>query len=790
MFTDIVGYSSLVNENESLAHDLLEEHRRLIRPLVKEHHGREIKTVGDGFHFEFASALQAVRCAIEIQSVLHGHNLGVKAERKIQIRIGIHVGDIEAVEGDIYGDGVNIAARIEPLASPGGICISEQVYAQIANKLEALFADIGEQALKNISQPVQVYRILLPWEKENTSANKLEFQGRRSKTSSTIIILACIVIFTLTGWWVTDRLNLILNEPAEQKGISSIAILPFEDLSPAADNEYFCDGLSEELINAMSSIAEDFKVVSRTSAFQFRGHNLDVRDIGERLGVEAIVEGSVRKDGDRLRVTAQLIKTEDGFHLWSEIFDRRIEDVFDIQEEIATAIATHIKPALSPGSETNLIDNQTSNLEAYDNYQLGQYFYRQWRRDLSNFDNALRYFEEAIELDPEYAQAYASLALVYFTMLDQQQIPREEAIPLGKAALERALELDNRSEEAYFAKTLMAFYEGDLSRGEEFLNDALELNPNYADAHRLYGSLLEVQGRLEQGLAHSKKAVELDPLFAGNHLSMAVRLASLKRYAEAIISIENALELEPAYLNAQMWLANVRRDMWEWDIAEEEYLTAIEMIADKSIRYLDYAELLMILGRFSEAKRLIQKAIDNAPFARQTHLYMGIAAYLSRDFEEALRHLDKSLEIDPVSYILPHQWLAAVYIAKNMYTKALRELQNLESKSKGAFGEEEKNALIYRGIIHARQGQEEKAKEQMEILRSDREAVQRENATGLALIYLALGNFDATFEQLSEAYDNHAVDLYIMVNPLYDDIRLDPRYADLLIKMGLEQPSG
>src|ERR1700731_3987433 len=298
MFTDMVGYSALAQRDEGLAVELLEEHRALLRPAFLKHQGQEVKTIGDGFLVEFASAVAAVTCAVELQEGLAQRNLGAPADRQLQVRIGIHLGDVLRRGDDIVGDGVNIAARIEPLAGSGGIAITRQVFDQVYNKIPETLARIGKVELKNINRPVEVYRIVLGPKTRKAAVGK-----RKSSTPAR-------------------------ESSREQR--RSIAVLPFVNMSSDPENEFLSDGISEDLLNALSWI-EGLRVAASTSCFAFKGRNENIRKIGGALGVETVLEGSLRRVGTKLRITAQLIKVADGFSLWSERFDREMQDVFAIQ---------------------------------------------------------------------------------------------------------------------------------------------------------------------------------------------------------------------------------------------------------------------------------------------------------------------------------------------------------------------------------------------------------------------------------------------------------------------------
>ncbi len=337
MFTDMVGYSALAQRDDKLALELLEEHRRLLREIFPRFHGTEIKTIGDAFLVEFGSALEAAQCAIEIQRTLAKRNHDVTSDRRIELKIGIHIGDVVHREGDVYGDGVNIASRIEALAGAGGICVSMDVERQIRNALEARFEKFGTADLKNISLPMDLFRIVLPWE---TGAKAEVGMPRTSKKSPILIPAAALLaIALLAGWWWTQRSSknqqvvtaqALPAAPANAPDPKSVAVLPFVNLSDDKGSEYFSDGVSEELLTVLQKIP-GMHVAARTSAFSFKGKNATAQEIGQKLGVAYLVDGSVRKSGDAVRIAARLARADTGEELWSENFTRNLKDVFAVQ---------------------------------------------------------------------------------------------------------------------------------------------------------------------------------------------------------------------------------------------------------------------------------------------------------------------------------------------------------------------------------------------------------------------------------------------------------------------------
>src|SRR5205807_659 len=354
MFTDMVGYSALAQRDDKVALELLEEHRRLLREIFPRFHGTEIKTIGDAFLVEFSSALEAAQCAIEIQRTLAKRNHDVTSDRRIELKIGIHIGDVVHREGDVYGDGVNIASRIEALAGAGGICVSMDVERQIRNALEARFEKFGTADLKNISLPMDLFRIVLPWE----SGTKAEAGMPRTSKKSPILIpaAALLIIALLGGWWWTQRSSKNQQQPVTAQVSSvalasatdprSVAVLPFVNLSDDKGSEYFSDGVSEELLTILQKIP-GMHVAARTSAFSFKGKNATAQEIGQKLGVAHLVEGSVRKSGDSVRIAARLTRADTGEELWSENFTRDLKDVFAVQTELAETIVAQVRDRLT-----------------------------------------------------------------------------------------------------------------------------------------------------------------------------------------------------------------------------------------------------------------------------------------------------------------------------------------------------------------------------------------------------------------------------------------------------------
>ena len=483
MFTDIVGYTSLMEENEHRALKLLQKNREVQKPLIEKHGGTWLKEIGDGTLSSFPSAINAVQCAIEMQRVL-------KRDPKHNLRIGIHVGDMVFEEGDVFGAGVNVASRLEPLAEPGGICVSGRVYDDIHNKpdIEAVF--LGEKKLKNVERPVRAYAL----QDEGLPKIKLAHVPREKERAS-----------PLQG----------------QISPKSVAVLPFSNMSADKEQAYFCDGMAEEIINALAKI-EGLRVAARTSSFAFKGKHEDIREIGKKLNVDKILEGSVRKSGKRLRITAQLINIEDGYHLWSERYDRELEDVFEIQDEISRAIVAALKVKLVDRKDKPLIKRPTDNLEAYDAYLRGVYCFNQ-RKKTEN-DKAIALFEQATNIDPKFALAFAGLAYAYIEKLFTYQ-PQKKWEEKAFVALKKALALDPELAEAYVAKGNLLWTKSNHFPHAEAIAEyerAIELKPTLVEAHNELARALWHVGALNRAYNELETALEIDPTYVDVKFRMGV----------------------------------------------------------------------------------------------------------------------------------------------------------------------------------------------------------------------------------------------------------------------------
>jgi adenylate cyclase len=470
---DMVGYSRLMETDERGTLARLRTHRiELIDPSIAKNLGRIIKTTGDGMLVEFQSVANAVRCAVEVQDRMRRRNADVAEDRRIEFRIGINLGDIIFEEGDIYGDGVNVAARAEQLADVGGICITAAVRDQVDGKVEAAFEDLGEKLLKNISRPVRLYRVALGTPEPPTGA-----AGGAAAKASVV-------------------------KP-------TVAVLPFANMSGDPEQEFFVDGLTEDILTELSRRRELF-VISRTSTFVYKGKAQNLREIAQALGARYLVEGSVRKSGDRLRVTVQLIDTASDAHIWAERYDRKLDDVFAIQDEITSAIVATLPGRLEAAQQDQVARQKPSSLAAYECVLAAKVLHHRSARE----DNtrALQLIDRALELDPDYAHAHAWRGCILGQAWGYGWVPDRDATQAEVMfEAKRAVAIDDNDADVHRILAAIGILQNDFARARQHQERALALNPNYDLVVVQMGELFSWLGQSEEGVDWIKKAMKLNP---------------------------------------------------------------------------------------------------------------------------------------------------------------------------------------------------------------------------------------------------------------------------------------
>ncbi len=669
MFSDIVGYTLIMGRDEREGLRAVREHRAHLRAVLPRFNGRLIGEIGDGTLSSFHSAVDAVNCGRELQATL-------VEDPELRLRIGIHVGDVVFTDNTVLGDGVNIASRLNAIAAPGGVCISERVYEEIRNKPEFEVKDLGEQRLKNVTRPIRVYALSATAKVDGPfpalGPGGLRRWIRRAVAGAAVTMFVSALTYGIATYKLHTPAS---SERASARPIRSLAVLPLENLSHDPGQEYFADGMTDELITDLSKIS-GLRVTSRTSVMKFKGeHRERLPEIAKALDVNTIVEGSVLRVGDKVRITAQLIDAPSDKHLWAESYQRDTRDVLSMQDEVASAIAREIHLQLTPAEQARFANARPVNPAAHEAYLKGRYYLSSLSGERGS--KALEQFEQAIKLDPKFAPAYTGLADLYGYLADNVLRPAE-IVPKQRAAAEQALQLDDSLAEAHVSLAMVEFWNDyDRAAGEREFRRAIELNPSYALAHDQYGWLLLSEGRVHESLAEMRRASELDPLSAAITTNLALPLTNQAKYEAAKEQARKALELDAGF---------------GW--------------AQSTLGWIDIEA-----GKFKEAISALEKArtMDSAP------LYAG--------------------------------WLGYAYAAAGERGKARAMIKELDKMSSHQFV----------------------------------------SPYCTAIIYLGLGDKRRALDGLEKAYEARSQWMpFLRVEKMFDPLRSEPRFIDLLKKVGLD----
>lgn len=570
MFTDIVGYTALMGEDEYKAFEILKKNRELQKPIIERHGGKCVKEFGDGILACFTTATDGVKAAIEIQEAGN-------TPKAFELRIGIHLGEVVFQDNDVFGDGVNISSRLQSVAPIGGIWISESVYKNVCNKKEIKTKFVREELLKNVKEPIRVYEVITDYETEIKSLTPEQHAIKKSSEKS-------------------------------------IALLPFINMSNDPEQEYFSDGMGEELITNLSRL-KNVRVVSRTTSMQYKGTKKDIKTIGRELSIGYILEGSVRKFQDNLRITAQLIDVENDTHLWAETFKGKLDDIFDIQEEVAKKIVDALMVTLSPIEKVVLTKRSTFNAEAYDYYLRARTFL--YRLTKNNVLFARQLFEKAIELDGKYAQAYAGLAesyATYYSYFEKSESLLEKAIEAGL----KALLYDPDLSEAYAALGLAYFNKGSLDEALTASGKAIELDPDNFIGYWLLADIYHQMDEDEKALQMYHKVIELNPLFCPAYGTMRMMYERLGKREEYNSILEEALETAfPQYLaqhpddpRVRMYFAIESAEAGKMEQAKQEMAKALELSSGDPRTLYTAACFYAMRGEIQPALETFKQALE------------------------------------------------------------------------------------------------------------------------------------------------------------------------------------
>jgi len=557
---DVAGYSRLMADDEAATVETIAAYREVMASLIKQHRGRVVDSPGDNILAEFASVVDAVQCAVAAQKEFQSRNAALPEHRRMAFRIGINLGDVIEEEGRLYGDGVNIAARLEGLAEPGGICISRTSFDHIETKLPLGYEYLGEQEVKNIPKPVGAYKVVM--EPRVTVAEKIE-KGRAVPVWRRKAILAggvtlILVIIAAVVWNFYFRAPPI--EPASVDRMAfplpekpSIAVLPFTNMSGDPEQEYFSDGITEDIITTLSKVPRLF-VIARNSTFTYKGKPVRVQQVAEELGVRYVLEGSVRKAEERVRITAQLIDATRGHHLWAEKYDRDLRDIFALQDEVTRKIVRALVVKLTKDEQQLLVDKRTDNLEAYDHVLRGiDHFLRMTGEENAE---ARQMFKHALDLDPDYAVAYSWLGWTYWMEWSFEWSQDPASLDRAFELVQRALSLDDSLSDAHALLGKVYLWKKQYDQAVSELEKTVALDPNDADGLAGLGEILYFAGRPEKAIGLIKRAIRLNPMppvwyFHG--LGHAYYLAG--QYDEAIAALKRTLIRNPNFWPAHVYLA-------------------------------------------------------------------------------------------------------------------------------------------------------------------------------------------------------------------------------------------
>jgi adenylate cyclase len=605
MFTDIVGYTAITQRDEARSMEILKTHNALLRPVFQKHHGREVKTIGDAFLIEFGSALEALQCAIDVQKTLSSYNeASTTGVEKLKLRIGIHLGDVILRDNDVFGDAVNIASRIQPLAEPGGICVSDQVHSQVKNKVPYELIKTEQVKLKNVLEPVDVYHVFLPWESRPMVKAKVPEAGVP----------------------LTRRL----------------AILPFVNRTPDDKDDFLAYGMSEELITSLSGV-KDLGVIAASSVNKYKGTTKMVSEIASELGVGSVVEGSVMKHGDKLRIHVVMVDGKTEQHLFATTYDRDLQDIFAVQSEIAKLVSKAVKAKLRAIEKVRLEKKPTASVDAYSKYLQGRQVLN--KRTKESMEEAVRLFINATALDSNYAKAEAGLADTYLLMGSYGYLDAKQAYVVAREHIQKALGLDDGLAEAHVSLGFLLesyFYDFEAARKE--FEKAVALSPSYAQARHWYGLDLGIFGEYEEAVAQLEKALELDPLSAQIATMLGSFYVFLGRKDDALFQWNKALmsnpDNVPAYLNRGIFYA----EEGVKEAAMADLKKALELTSGATVVKCLVAFCEATLGEKKDALRTLDEVLMASQKEYVSPWYLAMIHAALGNIDEFFRLTEKAVE--------------------------------------------------------------------------------------------------------------------------------------------------
>jgi adenylate cyclase len=755
---DVQGYSRLMDEDEEATLHTLQAHREVTDNLLHQHRGRIVGTAGDSVLAEFASVVDAVRCAVEIQQQLKVRNAELPEHRRMEFRIGINLGDVMVDGEQIYGDGVNVAARLQSLADAGGIFIAGTVYDQIENKLPLQYEYLGEQAVKNIAKPVRIYRVRIEIpsplvgedQGEGTSreaeSSKFKVQGSKSKGESPkprrvgithrlwvvggvggllLIIGTIVAVRYLSHPPLTTQDSALRTqaEPAPALPLPdkpSIVVLPFVNMSEDPKQDYFSDGITEDLTSDLSKISSLF-VIARNSAFSYKGKAMKVQDVSKELGVQYVLEGSVRRADEQVRVTAQLIDATTGYHLWTERYDRALKDIFALQDEIVQKIATTLKLQLSLREQGYLVRKTTNDLEAYDYFLRGMESFVRLTKEANI--QARQMLEKAIALDAQYALAYTVLGLTYWQEWNWRWSQDPQNLERAFELAQWAITLDDSLPQAHVLLSLVYLEKKEPDQAITEGERAIALDSNFANGYAMLAEALNRTGRSEDAIRSVEQAMRLNPRYPPNYLfELGWAYLGAGRYAEAIVTLKQVLLRNPNFLAAYPNLATSYVLQWAFQLSQDpQTLEQALAMAQRAVALSDSVSwvhtqlgyVYLFQKQYEQAISEMERAIALDP--NFVWGYVGLANVLNSvgKPEEALGLVEKAIRLDPPSADLFSNSIGSTYYSAGRTEEAVAPLKRFLARRPNFLGAHLDLAAIYSEL-----GQEAEARaEAAEVLR-------------------------------------------------------------------------
>jgi adenylate cyclase len=578
---DVKGYSRMMGEDEVGTFHTLSDYLEIINTIIKTHHGRVFSSPGDAIIAQFASVVDAVECAVEIQNKIETKNADVPEDRKMRFRIGVNLGDVIEKEEQIYGDGVNIAARIETLAEPGKVSISKNVYRNVRNKIKFGYEYQGEHQVKNITEPLRVYKVLTAPEHAGQLIGEPKVPKRLSKKSYISIFVVLALVAAAAVWYFYPRVPEI--EPASVEKMAyplpdkpSIAVLPFDNMSGDPEQDYFSDGISEEIITSLAKTDQLF-VIARNSTFTYKGKPVKVKQVAEELGVRYVLEGSVRKSEDRVRITAQLIDAVAGEHLWAERYDRDLKDIFALQDEITIKIVTALQIKLTEGEQARLWGKEFKNLDVYLKFmEVGSLFQKSTKETLIR---AGQVAQEIVDMAPESKWGYVMLAWYNWNLAWRGQSPRES-----------------------------------IAKAFKLVQKALTIDKSDSNSHTVIGNIYLLMRQYEKAIAAGEQAVALEPNGALAHVVLGITLCYAGRIDEGINKVKQSIRLNPSPAHwSFLTLGRCYRQKGQYEEALTAYKKALQINQDDLLNHLSLAAIYVLLDRQEEAEAAAKKVLEINP---------------------------------------------------------------------------------------------------------------------------------------------------------------------------------